>query len=705
MFALLISHLPAQTWHWINPANGHYHINDLDFISSGNGFAVADNGVILQCVNGSWSQPESPVTENLLAVKCISSVSAWAVGENGTILNWDGNTWQQENSPATATLRDICFVDASHGWAVGNSILFFDGSNWTVQADISGLSAVAFVSATDGYAGGLNSVFFSYSNGTWSEDDSFADLGYFDIKSIETTSQGTYVLNCSDLDGNGSVFENAGSGWQSMGAGAVNAGASFADNLNGFGIGNRGNFVYNTYPTINHYSDGDWTCSYTTKMKNTLTSVNAVNQNEVYASDSMGFIYHGQSGNFTIANGAATTDSIFDISFIAANNFYMACNAGGIWHYQAGYWTNELNVPGFRFNTVEFSSENSGWAVAYRLLDMFPGPYNYETKVFSCTNGNWEEVILTDYLELWEPASSIDISTWNTLAIPSYNILYVQNGGVWDTTVFPMTDSITCMQFMDPVPVFASEMKTMPAEEEAWLSIKRTEGEIKGAIYYNDPVSDAWSISYETTAGAFNDLCVADYMNIYAVGDNGLIAHFDGSEWQEAEAVTSEDLLSVCINSDNEGWASGRNGTLIHFNGLSWPLVPSGTSNDLFCTDFYKNEVGLAGGQNGSLLCSLPQLPVEVRKPVNDPENAQLMIFPNPAKGIACIQFINPDGSDVALQLTDITGRETPVRQFNTGYTGLQTLWLNTSGLPGGVYLVTITSGSVTLSGKVLVSR
>ncbi len=703
LFLISFFQIQAQTWHWINPTNGHHHLNDIAFITPGNGIAVADNGVILHFNDSIWTQAESPVSENLNAVYYLSPTLAWAVGNNGSILKFNGSGWVQQESPVTVTLNDVCFTDETHGWAVGNTILFYDGNTWQVQATASGLKTVSFATPQEGWAGGYSTSLYHFLGGEWTEDQTFENGSILFFNTLKMTGPSSVLLSGNTLENEGILYENAGPAWLSLNSGLVNSGISFIDHQHGYGIQNLIYLNYNIPPSIYKYNTGNWSHEFSIEPGRELTSVEAIGENEAYICDTTGFVYHGLEGNWGVSNGF-TTDSILDIDFTRANNGYFACGTDGIWHYDAGKWTNELKVPGFRFNEIEFTDENYGYATAYKLSE-FPWPYEDEVKVFGYVNGIWAEISIPILEGIWEPATSVGISFWNTIGITSYNMVYSLSEGVWDTTFLSMNDSITELRFMDPLPVNQGVQGALPENEEAWMSIKRLEGEMKGAIYFNDYINQTWNVSYETASGAFNDLCVADYMNVYAVGDNGLIARFFGQSWIEFPPVTNEDLLSVYIDSENEGWATGRNGTLLRYNGITWSVEQSNTINDLFKITALQNGLGLVGGKNGTLLCTQTQLPVGNSYSIAGDSKDVLTIYPNPAQDNALVQFDAIDVTPAELRITDMTGRLVFEQSITLTGAGIQTIPVKLQHLKNGIYLVKVISGGQILTGKILVQK
>jgi hypothetical protein len=57
--------------------------------------------------------------------------------------------------------------------------------------------------------------------------------------------------------------------------------------------------------------------------------------------------------------------------------------------------------------------------------------------------------------------------------------------------------------------------------------------------------------------------------DVYTVGDDGYMAHFDGKKWKEIKLKTTEHLQWIRCYSPTEAWACGFNGTLLVGNVIS----------------------------------------------------------------------------------------------------------------------------------------
>lgn len=104
--------------------------------------------------------------------------------------------------------------------------------------------------------------------------------------------------------------------------------------------------------------------------------------------------------------------------------------------------------------------------------------------------------------------------------------------------------------------------------------------------------------------------------NIYAVGSDGLIAHFNGVEWQVLAKQTAASLNALAIRSPDEVWIAGSSGTLLKGNvasGFSSVSMP-GIEADFLCMAAFGEDMYL--GASDGLYVVRNHLPVKL--PVSD---------------------------------------------------------------------------------------
>jgi hypothetical protein len=62
----------------------------------------------------------------------------------------------------------------------------------------------------------------------------------------------------------------------------------------------------------------------------------------------------------------------------------------------------------------------------------------------------------------------------------------------------------------------------------------------------------------------YNDIYAADNNNIFAVGDIGLISHYNGTTWSVMTSPVNDNLNAVWGRSKSDVFAAGDNATILH---------------------------------------------------------------------------------------------------------------------------------------------
>jgi hypothetical protein len=75
--------------------------------------------------------------------------------------------------------------------------------------------------------------------------------------------------------------------------------------------------------------------------------------------------------------------------------------------------------------------------------------------------------------------------------------------------------------------------------------------------------------------GGLNDVWAAASDDVWVVGVDGLLLHYDGSTWTQVPSGTAASLLGVSGRTADDVWAVGLNGTLLEYDGVAWAPVAS----------------------------------------------------------------------------------------------------------------------------------
>lgn len=69
--------------------------------------------------------------------------------------------------------------------------------------------------------------------------------------------------------------------------------------------------------------------------------------------------------------------------------------------------------------------------------------------------------------------------------------------------------------------------------------------------------------------------------DVFAVGANGTILHYNGTDWSSMSSDTTNNLNGVWGSSGQYVFAVGDKGTILHYNGTDWSAMTSGTTSNL----------------------------------------------------------------------------------------------------------------------------
>lgn len=73
------------------------------------------------------------------------------------------------------------------------------------------------------------------------------------------------------------------------------------------------------------------------------------------------------------------------------------------------------------------------------------------------------------------------------------------------------------------------------------------------------------------------DVSAVSANDVWAIGTQGTILHYDGSRWNFTASGTLEDLQGVSASAANNAWiAGGNNGLVLRWNGTNWSSVNTG---------------------------------------------------------------------------------------------------------------------------------
>lgn len=88
----------------------------------------------------------------------------------------------------------------------------------------------------------------------------------------------------------------------------------------------------------------------------------------------------------------------------------------------------------------------------------------------------------------------------------------------------------------------------------------------------------------------------------WAIGDNGLLLHYDGQSWTIVPSPYGDRMNGISVISAQDIWVVGDGGHIIHYNGTQWSAVPSPIGDHLYGISMLSSSDGWAVGAAGKIL-------------------------------------------------------------------------------------------------------
>jgi hypothetical protein len=272
-----------------------------------------------------WDQQPTGVGADLYGVDAFDAGHVWAVGTGGTILFYNGSNWSlQASGITTETLYEVSALDPNHVWAVGShgTVLFYNGSSWSPQN--SGTTRALYgVYAFGGghvWAVGAAGTIRHFNGSAWQEQASGTSET---LQSVGAVSASHVIA----VGANTRLFYN-GFNWASTGATTNDYNSvTVFDAVNTWASGTGGR--------ISHYSGGIWTDQVNPVPAgvpiNGITSTNEPGLH-AWACTGDGSIVWGTTADPWTFGGDIYWDSLLDISAADAENVWTVGSGGAIFY-------------------------------------------------------------------------------------------------------------------------------------------------------------------------------------------------------------------------------------------------------------------------------------------------------------------------------------------------------------------------------------
>lgn len=559
---------------WSNPLPQGNTVRGLFALGGSDIWAVGDAGTALHYNGTAWSPVASGVADNLLGVWGSSASDVYAVGENGRIVHWNGTAFATQNSGIGTTLRGIWGSSSGDVYAVGDggSIIHSGGGGaWggpvTVAGSTETLNAIAGTGPNNVYVVGNNGTVGFYS-GTWSKQTVMAPANTTSLFGVAIVGTTGFAVGAG-----GTILMLSGTTWStttSPTAQQLNAiyGRSATDF---WAVGAGGARVRYT---------GSWVDA--SGADSTMTNLFAVNGSvsSVLAGGDAGALLSTTGTSWsTISSGSI--NEIRSMYGFSPKDIWAVGAKGMIMHYNGTVWTTSNSGTTENLNSIWGSSAKDIWAVG-------------DAKTITRYDGNtWTpktitDPVLVDLKGVWGSGSD-DVWVVGTCMPGMENDILHFTGGGNPSALVLMAGS------GNAPPLYSvwgsSSQNILIGGDHVVVSVGFNLGQLTAGT--------------TTVGAAIRGLWGSRSNDVWAVGDGGLISHFNGTGWASASSGSAANLTSVWGSSDKDVWAVGTLGNVLRYDGTSWSNPTNVTKNTLNTVFGFNSADVWTAGAGGTILHTL----------------------------------------------------------------------------------------------------
>jgi len=693
------SQLYAQ-WTWEYPLPQGNNLNDLDFFEEGTnkGLAVGNKGCILIKNEGSnWQLMDSVVNVNLFDINLRGSNKALAVGEHGTILSLNPDfSWSSMVSNTFYTLNASSWVTDNKAFAVGSDglILKYEEDLWApVNTGVNNsLNSVYFTSENIGISAGYGGVIMRTVDGgdNWTYYIPDSTLIFNDIHFPS--------LNIGYIVGNGGIIvktQDAGLTWNKISPDSIifnyNTVRFFNDTM-GYIAGDNGQIYYTrdggkvlnkNLPGINMRVNG----LYHKDINSTQGKIVACGENGIILeSDLWGEWENITHGSFNNLNRII---NFHDTLLLAVGGFpYLNTPHLLRYHVDTGYW---------QLDTTIIKNLESYITDAYL-------PENYDIGLLCGRGGTLYKLYGVDSAELINSHTSEALYAMD--GFPDANlVLAVGNNG----TMIRITNGGQFTEVLNSnVEDNLFGIVTPGVYKDSYAV-----GEHGTLLRIRNAGNNILKLPTGTTTAFYDVDMLTDHIG-FAVGAYGSILRFElNNDVFSFDIVTSgvsTPLTDIHFLNDTLGYIVGDNGMILRTTnaGEEWLKLYSPTNNHLKTMTFLDDTIAYAAGYATTILKTINGGGTYIPVPgIFETPKSQIefTMYPNPAENHLTIEYELNIGSDVTINLHDISGRLIAEILNKKQLAGRQSVSYQASDLLKGIYLVSIQVQDQKLTKKLVILK
>lgn len=644
---------------------GNQHFRDIKIISPTNGWAVADRGVIAHFNGSSWSQFDDTGSQTWHSLGFIAANDIWVSGSDGEIWHFNGASWSPHSDTGSQTWYSIDMQNPSQGFIAGSGgqVKRWNGTGWIDETSVTTEDLYNFIHITneDLWAFGDNGTIIQFKNYSLPTGDYISQvLDSGAASSIWGTVSWTEDI---PIGANIAVSVRAGEtpspngSWSSWSAELAPSSGAPIPSTAGRYVQYRASLTRATNPTQTPSLE-NIQLTYNEPPMNNINAFSSVATDDHWVVGDSGYIAHYTPGTLSPLLSPVTED-LNTIDMINSTEGWAAGEGGKVLYYDGLNWAQYTDTGNHAWTTIQMINSSDGWLVGSEgkiyhyngsswseYVDTGSMTWNdlqIVSPTFGLVVGDGGEIYNFDGFS-WSATTSPTVSSINAVdatsstsawaggdsgLILNYGLNYFSNGtflsrvfdGIendpgWDSVYWQenlSTDSdITISTRTGPTPAPDGSWTSWSAEmtDHALSPIPSNQNDqylqYRATLTLNSsqtsPELDTISVTYAgATSFILNDISAYDQNNVWAVGDVGKIAFYNGVSWIEHQDMGGGNIHGVDAIAANNAWAVGGGGKVFHYNGLSWTEFDDTGGHTWYDIDMLSASDGWMVGNSGKI--------------------------------------------------------------------------------------------------------
>ena len=384
-----------------------------------------------------------------------------------------------------------------------------------------------------------------------------------------------------------------------------------------------------TKSTVIEYNGIEWKIAHQDLSLDTLNGVWGASMNDIWAVGAYGAILHRNSEGWTVIEEGCKSDpdckgfpTLWDVWGTSSSNVYAVGNTGTILHWDGKAWKKQ---SGGVANDLFGISGNADVLVA--VGDQGEAVHDLSGVLISDETGTSARLTAVAVLPNNEAIGVGDAGTivrhngtgWMTQSSGTFaglkgvwsngqtsfavgengTILTSMGSGPWLAMQSGQTETLYALDGSDPSSMFAvgSEGLLMDYNGTSWTKVGNLGNDFlydihhvgvgvyfvagSGGTVISNHTTGVWEKITTPTTADLNGIWGASQSNVWAVGNLGVIIHWNGVKWNAVASPTEMSLKGIWGRAEDDIYAVGEAGALVHWDGTEWTTVRSNTLANL----------------------------------------------------------------------------------------------------------------------------